>query len=53
MVIMSVSLGDSYFMAAIQYCSLFGVKTNTTVEDFKGLFYNTGKKHTRNHVFSS
>lgn len=44
---MPVSLGDSYFMAAIQYCSLFGVKRNIIVEDFKGLFWKTGKKHTR------
>lgn len=50
---MSVSLGDSYFMAAIQYCSLFGVKGNIIVEDVKGLFYKTGRKHTRNHIFSS
>lgn len=53
MVIMSVSLGDSYFMAAIQYCSPFRVKRNTIVEDVKGLFYKTGRKHTRNPVFSS
>lgn len=53
MVIVSVSLGDLYFMAAIQYCSPFRVKRNTIVEDVKGLFYKTVKKHTRNHVFSS